>query len=708
MKYVRLINAFILGCIIAPSVSAQVAKWAVLPQYENIKLLESGLYQIKQQGKVGLIDGSGKTILPLEYDSIMPFSEGHAQVIKDGRFVAIVDYNGNIKDVSKGEYEIVSGMGGFSSGFMPIKKDKSYFYLATDGERLIGPFIEAFPFFEGKAITKSWPDSDSGTLQYDVINSSFEILPVSGVEPGDIAFLSSFNDGKAMCVAKKKVYMIDGSSMVAVPLALDPADVKKSAVETLHKEVVPTLDGDAGYALGAKNGLFRFDRAMRLRRMELTGKEPVDYKLPSAKETDYRTALAVIEDNGLYGLTYRGSVILPPQFDNVAMLCGNRAVISRDGMYGVVVIDPDNQLVFKLNNNEPIGFNHQFYNGKLSMIMPSYIDCEKARVIDRTNTCDIQIDTRKENKNIEGNSLSYDCRIAIPADASDELKQYEYRFALKYDGLVSADYPVRVPIWYIKDYDVKVVGTGLVPNTNDRVLVDFDLKKAWNTSNDNGMYYKRVEVMCPDSTIIPLDKVTEDRYSFQMGGITGNNASFIVRVTEAGCPTVQYPFELIVDRSNMGKIDVLKTDAPDPIRQPSMPAPQQQMMYGQVPQNAQSAQMQQVSPAAQAPAYNQQPAASQQPQQAVYAPQQPQPQQVSQQMPVQTPAQTPAYAQPQVGQPQNATPAQPSGPTPIYAQPNTTQAVPVNGYYQPAAVQPAAAQPVAQPVPVAQTSGAYR
>ncbi len=722
MKYDRLVNAFILGCLIAPSASAQVAKWAVLPKYENIKLLESGLYQIKQQGKVGLIDGSGNAVLPMEYDSIMPFSEGHAPVIKDGKFVAIVDYNGKIQDVTKGGYEIVPGMGGFSSGFMPVLKDGSYFYLNTTGDRLVGPFIDAYPFYEGKAVARSVCSEASGELQFDVINPSFDIIPISGVEPGDISFISSFNNGKAICIAKKKVYTIDGSSMMAVPLALDPSDVKKSAVEMLRKEVIPVPDGESGYVLGAKNGLFRFDRSMRLRRIELTGKDPEDFKLQSDKEPEYKTNLATIEDNGLYGLTFRGDVILPPQFDEVGMLCGNRAVVARDGEYGVVVIDTDNQLVFKLNNNEPIGFNHQFYNGNLTMVMPSYINCENARIIDRTNTCDIQIDTRKENKSIEGNSLSYDCRIAIPADASDALQTYEYKFALKYDGLLSADFPVRVPAWYIRDYDVKVAGTGLVPNTTDRILVDLDLNKGWSAGDDNGMYYRRVDVVGPDNMLLPVEKKTENRYSFQMGSVTGNNASFTVLVTEAGCPTVQYPFELIVDRANLGKIDVLKTDAPDPTL-PSAPGPQQQL-YGQTPQMttgyAQSQMQGMVQQPMQVQPQNAAYAQSQNipqamPQNQMYSqPQQVmQPQQVAQ--PMQQPMpQTPAYAQPQqVAQPM----MQSQQPAPVYTQPQVyaqpqpqsqspVQAVPVSGgYYQSARPQTNAAQPVAtQPAPVAQAT----
>ncbi len=578
MKYDRLVSAFILGCLIAPSASAQIAKWAVLPQYEDIKLLESGLYQIKQQGKVGLIDGSGKSVLPVEYDSIMPFSEGHAPVIKDGKFVAIIDGNGKIKDVTKGEYSIVPGIGGFSSGFMPVQKGDDYFYLSTDGERLVGPFIDAYPFFEGKAISRSLSTDDSGALEFDVINSSFDIVPISGVDPKDVVFMSSFNNGSAICVAKKKVYTIDGSSMTAVPLALNPADVKKTTVETLRKEAIPVPDGESGYVLGTKNGLFRFDRAMRLKRTELTGKEPEDFNVPSDKDVEYKTNLAVLEDNGTYGLVYKGQVILPPQFDEVTMLCGNRAVVSRDGEYGVIIVDPDNQFVFKLNNDEPIGFNHQFYNGKLTMLMPTYINCENARIIDRTNTCDIQIDTRKENKSIEGNSLSYDCRMVIPADASDALQTYEYKFALKYDGLLSADFPVRVPAWYIRDYDVKVVGTGLVPNTTDRILVDMDINKEWSNADDNGMYYRMVEVIGSDNLLLPVEKKTESRYSFQLGSIVGDNVSFIVRVTEAGCPSIQYPFELIVDRANIGRIEVLKTDAPDPILQS---VPMQQQYYGQ-------------------------------------------------------------------------------------------------------------------------------
>lgn len=708
MKYNRLVETLVLGCLIAPPVSAQVAKWAVLPQYEKIELLESGLYQISQQGKVGLIDGSGKSILPLEYDSIMPFSEGYAPVIKDGKFVAIVDHNGQIKDVTKGGYELIPGMGGFSSGLMPIQKDGKYFYLAVDGERLVGPFTVALPFFEGKAVTQSISHEGAAALQYDVVNPSFDVIPLSGINPEDVAFMSSFNDGKAVCIAKKKVYTIDGSSMVAVPLTVDPADAKKTTVETLRKEVYAVPDGTSGYAIGAKNGILRFDKAMRLSKIELEGRDAQEFKIASDSDKEYKTNLAVIEEDGLYGLSFRDNVVLPPQFDGVDMLCGNRAVVSRDGEYGVIMIDPDNELVFKLNNNEPIGFNHQFFNSKLSMVMPSYIDCKNARIIDRTNTCDILIDSRKEAQSIEGNSLSYDCRIAIPADATDRLKQYEYKFALKYDGLLSADFPVRIPAWYIKDYNVKVVGTEMVPNTTDRILVDFDLTKATNPGDENAMYYRNVDVIGPDGMFLRVDKKTENRYSFMMGAVNGDVAQFIVNVTEAGCPSVQYPFELYIDRSNpVATVQVLKTDAPDPVDQiapmPQMPLygqnqqQQPQMPYGQSSMGY-ATQQQQV--------YGQQQAMYGQPQQPMqYS--QPMNSYGQQQMPVNQQQQ---YAQPQVAsqpvqvysQPQNM----PQG-VPVYGQPQM-QSVPMNnGYYQQingqsqAPVQQQMAQPSA---PIAQTS----
>lgn len=41
---------------------------------------------VVQSGKLGLMDKTGKVILPVQYDHIAPFSEGLAGVSKDGEF----------------------------------------------------------------------------------------------------------------------------------------------------------------------------------------------------------------------------------------------------------------------------------------------------------------------------------------------------------------------------------------------------------------------------------------------------------------------------------------------------------------------------------------------------------------------------------------------------------------------------------------------
>ena len=41
-----------------------------------------------------------------------------------------------------------------------------------------------------------------------------------------------------------------------------------------------------------------------------------------------------------------------------------------------------------------------------------------------------------------------------------------------------------------------------------------------------------------------MSKITENHYSFRVGGVNRDKLSFIVRITEVGCPPIEYPFEM--------------------------------------------------------------------------------------------------------------------------------------------------------------------
>ena len=53
-------------------VGAQTVTWSIPPTYDLLE--EYGtLYKIREHGKVGLVDMTGKSIITAQYDSITPF-----------------------------------------------------------------------------------------------------------------------------------------------------------------------------------------------------------------------------------------------------------------------------------------------------------------------------------------------------------------------------------------------------------------------------------------------------------------------------------------------------------------------------------------------------------------------------------------------------------------------------------------------------------
>ena len=52
----------------------------IAPKYEDASAFYEGLAAVKQNGKWGYIDETGKTVIPFQYDLALQFSEGKAVV----------------------------------------------------------------------------------------------------------------------------------------------------------------------------------------------------------------------------------------------------------------------------------------------------------------------------------------------------------------------------------------------------------------------------------------------------------------------------------------------------------------------------------------------------------------------------------------------------------------------------------------------------
>lgn len=359
----------------------------------------------------------------------------------------------------------------------------------------------------------------------------------------DMSFISSFRNGKAVCVYKKKAYLLT-DSLTVTPISIDSVVTKKTIV-TFDNKVVVQQPTETGYVVTAKNTVFAFNKLLQLDKIESGENILYSFKPTKTSGHSISSEFSNIKKDGKLGLTYNNAVILPAQFSDIKLLEGKFALVKLDGKWGFITVDPRNQFQFKLNNNEHIGFNHRFYIAKLATLMPSYIKCNSTTVYSKSADCEIQVESRNEIENIERNTLTYDCKLSIPKSLSDTLALQEYTYALKYDGLQSIDYKVSIPEWYVKYYEVELSNTKFTVNPNDTITVEFDLVKMDAARNDDTNYFKTVELITPENENIPLNKITENHYSFRIGSGDRERLSFVVKITENGCPSIEYPFEMV-------------------------------------------------------------------------------------------------------------------------------------------------------------------
>lgn len=524
------------------STNAQIAKWIVYPEYDNIEMLDNGLLKVTKNGKVGLLNKSGAPVLPVEYEKISAFYEDRALLFKNGRFVAITDLYGTVIDLSNEYYDLVEDFDRFYSDYLIVKKNNLYYYLNRDGRIALGPYLKAYPFSEGWACVTGMDNL------YDHVNEiGKSFYDVTGVIKNDISFISSFYNGKAIIAIRKKFYTVDKEMYRITPISIDETQNKKSLVVAMDK-VISVHNMNNGYVVNTINGKFFFDNSMRLTKMELQGNDPVVNTFPEKIKRDVSSLFKIITDGELFGLSYETNEILPPQFEDVSYIEDDLAFVKSNGYYGVVSVDKHNDFIFKLNDNENIGFNHRSYTSKLTVYIPSYLKCSKVTAISNSDDCEIQIETRSEYENIEKNALTYNCRLYIPMDLTDDtLKIHDYNFSLMYDGFLSKKYKVSISEWHVKYYEINISNTNYsLESVTDTISIEFDLIKTDVAKNDETNYYKNVEVIAANMTEQPvLNKITENHYSFQISNIDQERVLFTIKITEEGCPSIKYPFEMV-------------------------------------------------------------------------------------------------------------------------------------------------------------------
>lgn len=307
---------------------SQTVSWATPLTYESLEEYAGNLYKIRENGKVGLADISGKVLVTADYDSITPFNEHLALALEydGGKYVVkgiINQHNYNIVKIPE-RYYVTDEYPFFSEGKLVIyDTDNKYGYLQPDGSLFKScQYIKSYPFYSGlacihkKANEIAYLQSTGKELITKLENDKYYTLLIG----------SSFNEEGEAYVQGKGVGI-------------------KRCIINVQGEFVR----DAKYSGG---NLVNYE-----------------YRKPFSFSNKQDTPLPLDGINaflkeGKYGFSNNNLIILPPQFSEAGNFRGGYVKVKKNGKYGILKLQSGtfsgqlNKTIVKVENGKAEAVNY--------------------------------------------------------------------------------------------------------------------------------------------------------------------------------------------------------------------------------------------------------------------------------------------------------------------------------------------------------------
>jgi hypothetical protein len=113
----------------------QTGRVVIAPQYETTYGFSEGLAAVKLNGKYGYIDATGRLVIPAQFEDTYMFSEGLAWVKVNGQY-AWIDRTGKVV-IPPQAFEAVAV--GFSDGMLAVKRGGKWGFMDRTGRVRIEP-----------------------------------------------------------------------------------------------------------------------------------------------------------------------------------------------------------------------------------------------------------------------------------------------------------------------------------------------------------------------------------------------------------------------------------------------------------------------------------------------------------------------------------------------------------------------------------------
>lgn len=556
MKQIYLLLASVFFSV---GVYAQLPKWVISPNYNSVEVkVDDCLLQTDSLGYSILWTMDGKRLYSTE-NQILPFKDGTSIILKKGTnmLVGTVDIYG--KFIKFPEVQIAYDHPYFENGYLVCHEKDGYVYYKPDGTKASFPqSVKSYPFHNGFATYLTFDQWDKrkdpyyGFYRADGAKMKYRILEKGNEKELDyklIEFLSNIgSNGKAVAVIKNKLYWFNPETEVFEPFLWGEDDSEKKRHLTLnadYEKYFLNLPNDTVEIVAkfGKNQLaaLQFDNELKPVKFEFDG-DTQTFQENEPQLFKYSTELKSYGENGKLGLATMSSQVLPIQFDEIALMFGNKAFVKRNGLWGVIEIIPALNYSLKINKGEDVAFRHQKFETQIRLDLPAIISAKDARIDIPANSGCVIDKTSRETKDTEsGNYVVYDCTLNIPNSLPDTMTEIVYSpVSVSYDGITLFETPINIKAWHLKYYNVDPIESETsISNGVASFTININAQK--NVGESDYPFEVKIEA---DSVYVQYEKISETRYKCMVSNLQEGNNNLNIFVTEKGCPPSVFPFEV--------------------------------------------------------------------------------------------------------------------------------------------------------------------
>lgn len=545
-----------LSCLITMTAAmGQLPLWAIRPAYDAIKMkLDKKVLATDSAGVTSLWTLEGKRLYTTP-DQVMPYNEGYAVVMTPSKAITgFVDTDGHFTKVDG--LSVAYEDPYFHDGLMICSNGAGFSYINTKGEKqVMAPAVKSYPFSHGFApyMVYEQPEKlkDPHYRYYSISGNEVSfMLQGKKVEHKDVQFLSGISPaGKGVAVIKDKLYWFDATTSVLSPLLGGPETESEKKrhleLEGNYEEYFEHLPIDRDIEFRCKYGkkqiaTLKFNQGLIPVSIDFNG-ELTKFEGPSQEAVAYATDLTTYGDY-TKGLQYKGQDILPRQFEATDLAYGDRIFVKLGGKWGLLHLNPELNLKLTMNKGDDIAFRHQKFDTQIRLDFPSAISAKDLK-LDIPASTGLELDrTSRTSKDTEyGNFVQYNCVLNIPRDLPDSITPIVYDpVKISYDGLKLLDRSFNVKAWHLKYYNVDPIDSETaVKNGVATFTVNIDAQRSAGDSD----YPFEVRIVA-DSIGVDYEKLSETRYKCIVSNLKEGLNIMSVVITEKGCPSSFFPFEI--------------------------------------------------------------------------------------------------------------------------------------------------------------------